>query len=595
MKKYLILCCAVLLCEMSGAQTRRSVTVQPRAATEEARYALVIGNSAYSEAPLRNPVNDTRAMAELLRSQSFTVFAGENLNNRQMTEKILDFGERLRSDAVALFYYSGHGVQMDGVNYLIPINADIRKEQDVRFECVPADRVLAEMEAAKTKLNIVILDACRNNPFERSFRSATRGLAMMNAPKGTFIAYATKPGSVAADGDGSYGLYTSELIKYMREPGLKIQDVFIKVCKAVSEKSKDRQLPWTHMALTGDFYFIPPSLQSQQQPGLPPQTPGSGGVDLSAYRSEAEKLAAKQQWQTWQEKMNSSYREAQNLDADANLTPQKKAQMWRDFSNGYKEDNPYSQDDETLRARAAERLLHWNHYAPPKPITPAVDESPQTDRFDIGTVRDIDGNVYKTVKIGNQWWMAENLKVTRYRNGDAIPHVTDNNAWEKLTTGAYCNYDNNETHVATYGRLYNWYAVNDPRGLAPAGWHVPSYAEWKKLEMFLGMSQSEADEEGWRGAIGGKLREAGTAHWERTKYDATNATNASGFSGLPGGCRYANWDAMFEGLGDSGNFWLSTEYTSLAAWRLSLTNTMLGVYHSHSYKLYGFSVRCLLD
>ena len=118
-----------------------------------------------------------------------------------------------------------------------------------------------------------------------------------------------------------------------------------------------------------------------------------------------------------------------------------------------------------------------------------------TENDEPKTVTDTDGNVYKTVKIGNQLWMAESLKVSHYRNGDTIPHVTDGSTWVTLTTDGYCDYDNNETLVATYGRLYNWYAVIDPRGLAPSGWHVPTDAEWKELEMYLGMSQSDADAE----------------------------------------------------------------------------------------------------
>ncbi|MCK4448089.1 MAG: fibrobacter succinogenes major paralogous domain-containing protein, partial [Candidatus Marinimicrobia bacterium] len=131
-----------------------------------------------------------------------------------------------------------------------------------------------------------------------------------------------------------------------------------------------------------------------------------------------------------------------------------------------------------------------------------------------GTVTDIDGNTYQTVKIGDQWWMAENLKVTHYRNGDPIPNVTDNTDWSNLTTGAYCNYDNNASYVTTYGRLYNWYTVNDSRYIAPSGWHVPTDEELKELEMYLGMSQSQADYTGYRGTDeGGKLKETGTTHW----------------------------------------------------------------------------------
>ena len=211
--------------------------------------------------------------------------------------------------------------------------------------------------------------------------------------------------------------------------------------------------------------------------------------------------------------------------------------------------------------------------------------------IETGTVTDIDGNVYKTVKIGNQWWMAENLKVTHYRNGDAIPNVTDNSTWAALSTGAYCNYNNDVNNVAIYGRLYNWYTVNDARNIAPTGWHVPSDAEWKMLEMTLGMSQTNADAEGWRGTDeGGKLKETGTTHWQSPN---TGATNTSAFSALPGGFRGIG--GGFDALGSSAVFLSSTESSSGSAWLRNLYFLYSNIDHGRSGKHYGFSVRCVRD
>jgi uncharacterized protein (TIGR02145 family) len=206
-------------------------------------------------------------------------------------------------------------------------------------------------------------------------------------------------------------------------------------------------------------------------------------------------------------------------------------------------------------------------------------------------VKDIDGNIYRAVTIGTQVWMAENLKVTHYRNGDAIPNVTDNAAWESLTTGAYCEYDNDLNNVATYGRLYNWYAVNDSRNIAPEGWHVPTDAEWKQLEMYLGMSQTEADAVDWRGTDeGGKLKESGTIHWLNPN---TGATNESGFSALPGGWRY--YYATYYGIGSNAGFWSSTESSSSSAWFRYLSSASSGVNRGYYDKQIGFSVRCVKD
>jgi uncharacterized protein (TIGR02145 family) len=214
-----------------------------------------------------------------------------------------------------------------------------------------------------------------------------------------------------------------------------------------------------------------------------------------------------------------------------------------------------------------------------------------TTASSLDPVTDIDGNVYQTVTIGTQVWMAENLKVTHYRNGDAIPNVTDGVAWTGLTIGAYCEYDNDVNNVAAYGRLYNWYAVADSRNIAPTGWHVASDAEWKQLEMYLGMSQTEADQTGWRGTDeGGKLKEPGTAHWLSPN---TGATNESGFSGLPGGYRYTG--GQYYDLGSHAVLWSSTEASSDFAWCRNLGSTYSGVHRYDGGKVDGFSVRCVKD
>jgi uncharacterized protein (TIGR02145 family) len=204
-----------------------------------------------------------------------------------------------------------------------------------------------------------------------------------------------------------------------------------------------------------------------------------------------------------------------------------------------------------------------------------------------GTVTDIDGNVYQTVRIGDQWWMAENLKVTHYRNGDVIPNVTDNSEWSGLSTGAYASYDNADSNIATYGLLYNWYAVDDSRNIAPAGWHVPTDEEWKELEMYLGMSQSESDDNSWRGTNEGSKLKA-TSGW----YSGGNGTNESGFSAIPGGYRYY-YDGAFYSVGIFGLWWSSTESGS-HAWYRALGYGRSDVYRSNYNKLYGFSVRLVM-
>ncbi|MCX6238839.1 MAG: fibrobacter succinogenes major paralogous domain-containing protein [Bacteroidia bacterium] len=203
------------------------------------------------------------------------------------------------------------------------------------------------------------------------------------------------------------------------------------------------------------------------------------------------------------------------------------------------------------------------------------------DQDDPNIVKDIDGNIYHTVTIGNQVWMVENLKTTKYRNGDLIPNVMDSVQWRSLTTGAYCNYKNNVSYVTTYGHLYNWYAVSDPRNLAPKGWHVASVAEWDVLYSFV---NGEC----------GKLKEAGTTHWySPNKY----ATNETGFTALPGGAR--SYDGSFSGISYLGTWWTSTQYPSggsgVYGYYDGLGYSNGGMQEGGTDCLIGYSVRCLRD
>jgi len=222
------------------------------------RLALVIGNANYLHSPaLANPVNDARAIRDALQNVGFDVYEFENLNQSQIKKAIDDFGARLKNYSIGLFFYAGHGIQSKGSNYLIPVDANIQSEQQIEYDCVQADRVLGQMEAAGSKINIVILDACRNNPFERSWSRAVEGsgLAFMNAPTGSLIAYSTSPGRTASDGSGSNGLYTAALLENIKKPDITILQMFQNVRRSVSDRSYKQQIPWESTSLTDDFYF----------------------------------------------------------------------------------------------------------------------------------------------------------------------------------------------------------------------------------------------------------------------------------------------------------------------------------------------------
>lgn len=239
---------------------------QPVFSEPERRAALVIGNGSYKISPLVNPVNDAQDIAKILEELGFVVTVKTNADQRSMEEAIYNFGKELRKGGTGLFYFAGHGLQVQGRNYLIPIGANIRDEFDVKYEAVDAGRVLGKMENAGNEMNIIILDACRNNPFSKDFRSSGSGLLKMDAPTGSILAYSTAPGSVAADGIGRNGLYTSKLLKYLPQKGLTIEDCFKKVRIEVMLESENKQIPWESSSLTKIFYFVRNEILNDTKP-----------------------------------------------------------------------------------------------------------------------------------------------------------------------------------------------------------------------------------------------------------------------------------------------------------------------------------------
>ncbi|MGI9066627.1 MAG: caspase family protein [Pyrinomonadaceae bacterium] len=254
--KTIITLFALLLISLPAHPQQGRQLVQENSTTSPKRLALVIGNAAYENAPsLKNPANDAVDIAGVLSKLGFSVDHGVNLTQRRMKAMIREFGQKLKGGGQGLFYFAGHGVQLRGRNYLIPVDANIQSETDVEDQGVDTNLMLGMMDEAGNGLNVVILDACRNNPFSRSFRSASNGLAQMDAPSGTLIAYATAPGSVASDGNARNGLYTQELLKNMLMPDLSIEEVFKRVRISVRNSTAGKQTPWEASSLTGDFYF----------------------------------------------------------------------------------------------------------------------------------------------------------------------------------------------------------------------------------------------------------------------------------------------------------------------------------------------------
>jgi len=348
------------------------------------KTALIIGNTNYKVGKLRNPVNDAKLLTSTLRDLGFDVISKLDTDKDELKAAVREFqGKISKKKGIALFYYSGHGLQINGNNYLVPVNADIQFEYEVESECVDASRVLRMLEYMDNPLNIVILDACRNNPFARSYRSNDMGLAHpATAPTGSIIAFSTAPNKVASDGVGKNGLYTQELVKAILTPNLSIEEVFKYTRRNVVKLSDEQQIPWENSSLMGDFYF------NREQKASEPDniiSPTAASFNTSNKVSETKKPKG------------------------------------------------------SMASRGR----------------------------------------YLTTTVNDEEWFQTNLDVNEFSDGSTIPYVSSKEAWENAWKNqqpawTYADESNNE-------KVYNWYAVNDSRGLCPKGWKVPSASDWKKL------------------------------------------------------------------------------------------------------------------
>ena len=225
------------------------------------RLALVIGNGSYKDVPLPNPLNDSDDVEKVLKESGFVVIKRQNTTLKEMHVALREFGDRLDRQGVGLFYFAGHGMQVRGRNYLIPVDADIQREDEVAYNALDLNAVMEKLDSAKNPVNIVILDACRNNPFGSKFQTSSKGLAQVDAPPGTIIAFATAPGSTAADGSGRNGLYTQHLVKEITRAGIGIEEAFKAVRAGVRVESKNAQIPWESTSLESAFVFRPGAVQ----------------------------------------------------------------------------------------------------------------------------------------------------------------------------------------------------------------------------------------------------------------------------------------------------------------------------------------------
>jgi len=340
--------------------------------TEKTRQALVIGNSNYSDAGvLRNPVNDAEAIGNELMQLGFKVKTIINADQKKMEREIRDFGKQLmHNKGVGLFYYAGHGMQFGGENYLMPTDYDLNTlEEEVRYYAVPLGKVLAQMQAADNGMNVVILDACRNNPFARSFRSGSKGLAQVTAPTGSFISYATAPGSVAADGDGQNGLYTEKLLKHIKTPNLTIEEVFKRVRIDVQRESNKKQVPWDSSSLIGNFYF-----KSKIE-----EPPKVGKVKLNDLNivSKTEKEIL-DNWEKYQKDLSEDFQRISDFEKKTE-NPANRLEIWLRFLRNWSTDNPMTNDDDEFRKIAKTKIEKINKILAEKTQIEETEKGNETD------------------------------------------------------------------------------------------------------------------------------------------------------------------------------------------------------------------------
>jgi uncharacterized caspase-like protein len=350
----------------------REIRIKKESNKRGEAIALVIGNGKYETSSLRNATNDASDIAKTLSELGFKVIQKYNLNQIEMKKAIQEFGEEISNGGVGLFYYAGHGVQVAGQNYLIPVGTLLTKEEEVEYEAVNVGFLFAQMINARNRLNIIILDACRSNPFERRFRSEIRGLARMAAPVGTIIAYATGPGSIASDGDERNGIYTQELLRYIRMPGLKIEEVFKKVRIEVEEKTQGKQVPWEESSLKEDYYFIP-AKSSNVQPSVPIKSAQQYALDGNNYFNQKK----------WQE-AEREYRRAVALEPTNPIWRNKVVQTL--FYQGKFEEAEYELKY-AIRLKPDDASLHYNLgilFGNQKQFEKAADEFKEAVRLDPG-------------------------------------------------------------------------------------------------------------------------------------------------------------------------------------------------------------------
>lgn len=608
------------------SQTRGFIEVRKVA---KDHVALIIGNSNYPDMPLANPVNDANDVAKTFEEMGFIVDKVLDADKEQMAMAIDRFSKKMSTTKVAVFYYAGHGMQVDGQNYLIPVahstSGEITDESQVSYRAINASEVLSAMENNKVKFAMVVLDACRNNPIKGSGRGKLKGLASIDAPVGSLVMYSTKAGDVATDGTGRNSPFTTAFLQNIVTPGLDVNLLPSRLTKTVSELTNGIQTPGSYIQLTESFTFVP-EISSEEIANMKDNELGNLKGQLTILQikeSEINKQKAEEEAIMQKKQTEIDALEKQILEL-RNKTEQSANSETYNYNNNLDEmlaivrkRAERQAELDALRTKAEEERKRREAELAEIKRNMVLKEQEERDRIYIQKVSKIEsdlkkyreiansgfgddlkedawnnilsswglgkGNVkigdesdlmtkiwhieysymfderdnkkYRTVKIGSQVWMAENLAY-------------------KPRGGNYWRYD-----VKIYGYLYNWETAQN---VCPDGWHLPSYAEWSTLINYLGGAS----------VAGGKMKETGTALWDNPNL---GATNSSGFSALPSG--QCDWEGRIMRIKYDCYYWSSTASYDRRAYGLNLLyfTSEAKFENGLNSKGWGYSVRCIQD
>ncbi len=610
--------------------------------------ALVIGNASYPDAPLSTPGNDATDVSRVFREMGFVTDVILDANKEQMAMAIDQFAEKLRTAKAAVFYYAGHGMQVNGQNYLIPIgnspSEQITTESQVPYRAVNVSEVLTAMEQAKVQFSMVVLDACRNNPLKGTARGKVPGLAAIDAPVGSLVMYATRAGDVAYDGENTRNSpFTTAFLEHIQIPGLEVSNLPVKITNTVSEKTEGRQIPGTYMQLTQDFTFVPAITAEEILAAKKGELNGLQIREAELERQQAIEDSIMTEKQTEIDVIDRQITQLKNKTGPGNNEGEsdldKMLAYVKEKEHQQKELNRLQREAEEKRVAREKELFEiklmkykerqeeldadlkkyfqivkneygnkiaqsaWDVILSKWGLNKgsiAIDEvsSLKLKINPLLTFRDSrDGNIYKIVKIGSQWWMAENLAWLSNVNRAGPSSSTKPYYYVYNYRGENITKAKKTQNYKTYGVLYNWPAA---LSCCPDGWHLPSNKDWEKLAQYVNDEQGPyvKDVRGNWNILGKHLKSKGSTKDQDGLWIKNGGTDLYNFSGLPGGHR--SFNEVFHGMGKFGCWWSSTEdsnsykkgnaiYRKLEGNMFNSSNVYAG------NKEFGFSVRCIKD